>query len=75
MTEQGFADQQWKLKNITNLLVAKHYINKLMDDSPELMPLNSSLFNSLIKGVALHVVGTTTLAKGERYSMGLPDDT
>ena len=49
-------------------------MNKLMGDSPELMPLDSSLFNDLIEGVALHVVGTTTLPKGERYSMGLPDD-
>ena len=38
------------------------------------MPLDSSLFNDLIEGVALHVVGTTMLPKGERYSMGPPDD-
>ena len=45
-----------------------------MGDSPELMPLDSSLFNDLIEGVALHVVGSTTLEKGKRYSMGLPND-
>ena len=38
------------------------------------MPFDSSLFNDFIEGVALHVVGTTMLAKGERYLMGLPDD-
>ena len=74
MTEQGFADWQWRSNSATNLLVAKYYMNKLMGDSPELMPLDSSLFNDLIEGVTIHVVGTTTLPKGERYSMGLPDD-
>ena len=74
MTEHGFADQQWRSNSATNLLVVNYYMNKLMGDSPELMPLDSSLFNDLIEGVALHVVGTTTLPKGERYLMGLTDD-
>ena len=74
MEEQGFKDRQWRCNGFTNLLVAKYYRNKLMGDSPELMPLDSSLFNDLIEGVALHVVGSTTLEKGKRYSMGLPND-
>ena len=74
MEEQGFKDRQWRCNGFTNLLVAKYYRNKLMGDSPELMPLDSSLFNDLIEGVALHVVGSTTLEKGKRYLMGLPND-
>ena len=74
MEEQGFKDWKWKSNRFTNILVAKYYRNKLMDDSPELMPRDSSLFNNLIEGVALHVVGTTTLVKGGSYLMGLSDD-
>ena len=36
----------------TNCRVAAHYRGKLMGDSPELMPLNSSLFDDLIEKVA-----------------------
>ena len=74
MEEQGFKDRQWTSNGFTNLFVAKYYHNKLMGNSPELMPLDSSLFSDLIEGVALRVVGTTTLAKGERYLMEFPDD-
>ena len=43
-----------------------------MGDSPELMPLDSSLFCDLINKVAWLVVTTAGMGD-ERYSMGTPD--
>ena len=46
-----------------------------MGDSPELMPLDSSLFSDHIENVAKLVVYTAKLPVGERYTMGTPDET
>jgi hypothetical protein len=64
MEEQGFVDQQWKSDGFIILKFSKYYGSKLMCNSPELMLLDSSLFDDPIEGVALHVVRTVTLAKG-----------
>ena len=44
-----------------------------MGDSPELMPLDSSLFSDHIENVAKLVVYTASLPEEERYTMGTPD--
>ena len=44
-----------------------------MGDSPELMPLDSSLFSDHIENVAKLVVYTAKLPVEERYTMGTPD--
>ena len=58
----------------TNDLVVRYYKDRLMGDSPELMPLDSSLFNDFIEGIAMNVVATGLMERGIKYSMGLPDD-
>ena len=45
-----------------------------MGDSPELMRLDSLLFNDLIEGIAINIVATVLMEKGVKLSMGLPDD-
>ena len=40
------------MRGATNDDVTSHYKNKLMGDSPELMPLDSSLFGDLVESVA-----------------------
>jgi hypothetical protein len=59
---------------IQSARVLKYYLGKLMGDSPELMPLDSSLFNDLIESVAKHVCSTFQLDKDhpEKYSMATP---
>ena len=37
-----------------------------------MMPLDLSLFNDLIEGIALNIVATGSIGRGRRYSMGLP---
>jgi hypothetical protein len=71
--EQGFADRQWRSNGETDLLIANHYRGKLMGDSPELMPLDSSLFSDQIEKVAWLVVSTAALSEEERYSMATPN--
>ena len=44
-----------------------------MGDSPELMPLDSSLFGDLIEKVAWLVVATANADENNRYSMATPD--
>ncbi len=44
-----------------------------MGDSPELMPLDSSLFSDQIENVAKLVVGTASLEAEERFTMATPD--
>ena len=46
-----------------------------MGDSPELMPLDSSLFRDLIQKVAWLVVSTKNEMGDGRYSMAMPDET
>ena len=70
---RGFAERQWKARGETNDNVAGHYRNKLMGDSPELMPLDSSLFGDLIEKVAWLVVATAKADENNRYSMATPD--
>ena len=71
--ERGFADRQWRANDDTDLLIAGHYRGKLMGDSPELMPLDSSLFSDLIEKVAWLVVSTAALVE-EKYSMATPNE-
>ena len=71
---RGFWHRQWMADEITNGKVHGRYKNRLMGDSPELMPLDSSLFNDLIEGIAINVVATGSMKRGRRYSMGLPDE-
>ena len=71
--ERGFKDRQWRANSDTDLLIASHYKGKLMGDSPELMPLDSSLFSDQIEKVAGLVVSTASLPNDEKYSMATPD--
>ena len=71
--ERGFEHRQWRARGATNAAIATHYRNRLMGDSPELMPLDSSLFGDLINKVAWLVVSTAGAGDEERYSMGTPD--
>ena len=73
IAERGFKDRQWRANSDTNLLIANHYRGKLMGDSPELMPLDSSLFSDQIEKVAELVVSTASLPDDEKYSMATPD--
>ena len=45
-----------------------------MGDSPELMPLDSSLFNDLIEAIGNNVCATGEMEKGTGYSMGTPNE-
>ena len=71
----GFGDRQWRARGATNELVASHYRHRLMGDSPELMPLDSSLFGDLIQKVAWLVVSTKEETSNAKYSMATPDAT
>ena len=57
-TKHHMRDRQWKAVGSTNDSLPKYYQNSLMGDSPELMPLDSSLFNDLIDAVGKHVSAT-----------------
>ena len=70
--ERGFEHRQWRARGATNAAVATHYRDRLMGDSPELMPLDSSLFGDLINKVAWLVVSTAGEGD-EAYSMGTPN--
>ena len=70
----GFWHQQWMANYLINGKIHVQYRNRLMGDSPELIPLDSSLFNDLIEGIALNIVATGSMGSGCRYSMGLLDD-
>ena len=70
----GSRTGQWQAAGSTNALLTKYYQNALMGDSPEMMPLDNSLFNDLIKAIGKHVCATWN-EKGEgKYSMGTPDE-
>ena len=71
--ERGFEHRQWRAEGNTNEHVATHYRDRLMGDSPELMPLDSSLFGDLIETVARLVVTSKKLGDDERFSMATPD--
>ena len=55
-------------------MIARYYRDKLMGDSPELMPLDSTLFGDQIEWVAWLVVSTALLPEKEQYSMGSPNE-
>ena len=74
LASRGFADRQWRARGETNDKIDKNYRNKLMGDSPELMPLDSSLFGDLIEKVAMLVVSTGRMEGEDRYTMGTPDE-
>ena len=67
MRKLGFADRQWMATGPTNNLVSSRYRNGLMGDSPELMPLDSSLFNDLIEGISIHFIATGKLDQSSWY--------
>ena len=46
--ERGFGDRQWKLRGASNRKVTKYYKHSIFGDTPELQPLDSSLF-ALVK--------------------------
>ena len=73
LQERGSADRQWRASGPTNDNIARYYRDKLMGDSPELMPLDSSLFGDLIENVAWLVIATKNLPEIERCSMATPD--
>ena len=50
------------------------YKDKLMRDSPKLMPLDSSFFNDLVEGIGMDVVATRSMEREVKYSVGLPDN-
>eukprot|EP01048_Picozoa_sp_COSAG05_P004378 COSAG05_NODE_232_length_13313_cov_677.565991_9_plen_511_part_00 len=58
LAAKGFAHRQWRAAAWTNDVLTKYYKDMLMGDSPELMPLDSSLFNDLIEAIAKHVIAT-----------------
>ena len=66
IASRGFADCQWRARGKTNNLVANYCKDKLMGDSSELMPLDSSLFSDTIEKLTWLVVSTAKLAKGEK---------
>ena len=74
LASRGFADCQWKSNADTELLIPERYAGKLIGDSPELLPLDSSLFSDHIKNVAKLVVYTSRLPAGERFTMATPDE-
>ena len=74
LASRGFEHRQWRARGATNDEIADNYKDKLMGDSPELMPLDSSLFGDLIEKVAWLVVTTSHMEGDERYTMGTPDD-
>ena len=43
--DNNFGHRQWRVVGETNGHISKYYQGSLMGDSPELMPLDSSLFN------------------------------
>ena len=60
--------------DLTNGKIHGRYRNRLMGDSPDLILLDLSFFNDLIKGIALNIVSTRSIGRGCRYSMGMPED-
>ena len=74
IAKRGFAHRQWRARGATNREVHDRYKDKLMGDSPELMPLDSSLFGDQIEKVAWLVMTTAHLEKEKRFSMGTPDE-
>ena len=72
--EKGFGYRQWKAAGDTNNHISKYYQGSLMGDSPELMPLDSSLFNELINGVHTHALTTRHLPIGAagKFEMSTP---
>ena len=54
-----FRVRQWRFQGETNRKVSKYYRDSTAGDSPELMPLDSSLFNDLIEGVHRAVCSTS----------------
>ena len=70
----GFVTCQWRAQGATNDVVAPYYCDSLMGDSPELMPLDSSLFGNLIEKVTWLVVTMENASDRERYVMGTPDE-
>ena len=74
IASRGFAERQWRARGETNAAVHRRFKDKLMGDSPELMPLDSSLFGDQIEKVAWLVMMTAALEKEKRFSMGTPDE-
>ena len=60
-----FRARQWRFQGATNRKVSKYYRNSLAGDSPELMPLDSSVFSYLVEGVSKHVISTAHRQDGQ----------
>ena len=86
MADKGFADRQVKAQGKTNDTLKEklskrgylRYKDSLMGDSPELMPLDSTLFNDLINSIGHHVCSTWNVTKEQeeagtkKWSMATP---
>ena len=80
LRSRGFFHRQYRAVGFTNDTLTPYYKNKLMGDSPELMPLDSSLFNDLIEAIAKHVTATyhiplptKEVPQPNKYSMATPE--
>ena len=74
IASRGFAHRQWRARGATNDRLTANYRDGLMGDSPELMPLDSSLFGDQIEKVAWLVVATSNMEGDDRYTMATPDE-
>eukprot|EP01050_Picozoa_sp_SAG11_P017372 SAG11_NODE_2500_length_3282_cov_3.538800_1_plen_631_part_00 len=74
MERLGMAHRQWWAEGATNESLTEYYKEKLFGDSPEMMPLDSSLFNDLIEAIGKNVCATVGLDAKERHSMSTPDE-
>lgn len=79
LASKGFKLRQWCSTSWTDDSITKYYKGMLMGDSPELMPLDSSLFNDLIEAIAKHVTATYHIPlptketpQPDKYSMATP---
>jgi len=69
-------ERQMCIKGGTNDEVAGHYVNKLVGDSPELMPLDSNLFSYYENAMKLNIAHTDILPHDheEKFLIGTPAD-
>jgi hypothetical protein len=82
---KGFGDRQWRASRSTNDAIkaagdkTNYYVDSLMGDTPEAMPLDSSLFNDLIEANGKAVISTrlehvTKKDGGKKYTMSDPEN-
>lgn len=71
---QGFTHRQCRARGTANALVVPYYLNRLMGDSLELMPLDSPLFGDVIEKVAWLIMTMVNISGEGRYTMGIPGE-